>query len=119
MTTLPKGIYQRGSSYYVRYRHEGKWRHKSAGQDLSEALELHEKLRSGIEHAPDVVRFNHVVERYRKHLEVYAKPATLISNRVAGAHLLRAFGKRPVEALSLSFFARTEIFLCAVSTSCH
>ena len=101
MTTLPKGIYQRGSSYYVRYRHEGKWRHKSAGQDLSEALELHEKLRSGIEHAPEVVRFNHAVERYRKHLEVYAKPATLITNRVACDHLLRAFGKRPIESLTL------------------
>ena len=101
MSTLPTGVYQRGRSYYVRYRHEGKWKHKSAGSDLSAALELHEKLRSGIEHAPDVVRFNHVVERYRKHLEVYAKPGTLQSNRRVSRHLLRAFGQRPIEALTL------------------
>ena len=70
MPTLPRGVYRRGGSFYVRFRHEGKWKHKSAGPDLSNALELHEKLRSGIEHAPEVVRFDHLVERYRKHLDI-------------------------------------------------
>ena len=101
MSTLPTGVYQRGRSYYIRFRHEGKWKHKSAGSDLAAALELHEKLRSGIEHAPGIARFDQVVERYRKHLEVYAKPGTLQSTRRVSRHLLRAFGQRPIAALTL------------------
>ena len=45
MTALPTGIYKRDRSYYVRYRHEGKWKHKSAGPSLSAALELQDQVR--------------------------------------------------------------------------
>jgi site-specific recombinase XerD len=99
MSSLPKGIYQRGGSYYVRYRHEGKWRHKSAGSDLGAALALQAELR-GLEPAPDAVRLQSLVERYLQRLETYGKPSTVHTHRVVAGNLVRFFRNRPVESLT-------------------
>jgi integrase len=99
MSSLPRGIYKRGSSYYVRYRHEGKWKHKSAGPDLGAALELQAEL-SGLDATPGAVRLHELVERYLKRLETYGKPSTVRTHRVVAGNLLRFFRSRPVESLT-------------------
>ena len=67
MTALPKGIYKRRNSYYVRWKQAGMWKHMSAGPDLGRALELQAQLR-GSEDPPDAVRLAELVERYLKRL---------------------------------------------------
>jgi integrase len=98
-TALPTGVYKRGSSYYIRYRKNGKWKHRSAGPDLPGALELHEKLRTGKSYPPDVARFHQLVERYIARQRIYSKPKSVKNARHSAARLLEYFGKRPVCSL--------------------
>ena len=96
MSTLPKGIYKRGNSYYVRYRHAGKWTHRSAGAEIGAALELQATLLDG-EPASDAVCLRELFERYLKRLETYGKPRTVSTYRLVAKNLLRFFRQRPVE----------------------
>jgi integrase len=96
MSALPKYIYKRGPSYYVRFVHEGKWRHRCAGPDLAAALEIRAELLNGVPD-PDAVKLEDLIERYLKRLETYFKPSTVRTHRTVSRNLLRFFRKRPVE----------------------
>ncbi len=99
MTPLPRGIYKRGKSYYVRWKQGGTWKHKSAGPNLGAALELQGQVR-GSEDSPDAVRLPELVERYLKRLETYGKPRTVVCNRSVTKTLTAFFRSRPIESLS-------------------
>lgn len=101
MKTLPKNIYKRGNSYYVRYRRGGKWGLKSAGPELGAALELQQEL-GGVEHDPQAPRLQDLVERYLKRLETYGKASTVHTHKYVANNLIRFFRGRPVDTLTSS-----------------
>jgi integrase len=99
VTSLPTGVYKRGKSYYIRFRQNGRWQHKSAGPDLPAALELRDHLRSGTEFPSDVVRFDELVDHYIARQRIYSKPKSVKNARHSTARLLQHFGRRPVCSL--------------------
>ncbi len=98
-TALPTGVYKRQGSYYVRYRQDGKWKHRSAGPDLPAALELREHLRDGIDYPTDAVRFHELVDHYLARQQIYSKPKSVKNARHSSKRLLELFGQRPVCSL--------------------
>ena len=93
---LPKGIFKRGDSYYVRWKSNGRWRSKGAGRELGAAIDLQARLQDG-EPDPDAVKLSDLVDRYIRRLETYFKPSTVKTHRTVARTLLRFFGERPVE----------------------
>ncbi len=99
MTDLPKGIRKRGNAYYVQYKQDGKWKHKSVGTDLAVALDLHEQLRSGETYPADALRFDEAAEAYMVRQRIYSKPKSVKNAKNSIARLMPHFGRRPIVSL--------------------
>lgn len=96
MPAMPKYIWKRGETYYVRLKEEdGRWRHHRAGPELGVALELRAALLNGAPD-PDAILLADLVSRYADRLEVYYKPATRRTYATVSRHLLKYFRGRPV-----------------------
>jgi integrase len=100
MSGLPKGLYKRHRSYYVRHKQDGEWKLTNVGQDLGEALERHVNLRTGREFPKDAITLPLIVERYLKHHELYSKRKTQEYVRLTSARLVRFFRSRPIDSLT-------------------
>ncbi len=99
MTELPTGIHKRRSSYYVQWKQDGKWRHRSAGKRLADAIELLDLLRHGREYPADAVRFQDIVDQYLVRQRIYSKPKSVKNAMHSASRLLEHFGDRAVESL--------------------
>ncbi len=99
MPALPKGIFKRRDSYYVRFKHDGEWRQRSAGPRLADAIELLERLRDGVQHAPSVARFQHLVGAYLTRQRIYSKPKSVRNAEHSVARLTEHLGDRVVASL--------------------
>ena len=96
MGALPKGLQQRGKSYYVQFKTDGgSFRLRSVGSDYAKALEAHARLRRTS--SPDSgATFAELCERYLKRQETFSKPESVQCARYSCATLRRHFGDRPV-----------------------
>ncbi len=97
MTHLPRGIYRRGSSYYLSYRDEtGKLVRRSAGKDLQKAIE---QLRMVHRDQAQGNGFVALVNSYLERQEVYSKRGSVKNARSCVNRLIQHFGD--VELASL------------------
>lgn len=68
MSRLPRGIFKRGSRFYLRQFKDGRDRWKSLGADRGKALDLYYAIKSGKEEVPDTSRGGTVTELGEKWL---------------------------------------------------
>ena len=52
MSRLPRGVFKRGSAYYLRQRKEGRDRWKSLGSEYAKALDLYDQIKAGKQETP-------------------------------------------------------------------
>ena len=71
---LPKGLYKRGSVYYLDYKDEtGQRIRRSAGPDFHRALELLERIRGPLSRSDSGAGLRAVLESYLTRQRIYSK----------------------------------------------
>jgi hypothetical protein len=98
--TLPKGLYKRGSCYYLDYRDEtGRRVRRSAGRDLHHALDLLSKLRPSIP-GESQIALKSLLDAYLARLRVYGKRKSVGNAICSARQLLSQFGDPAVQSMT-------------------